>query len=224
MTLPLPLRLRLRLRAPSGAQGPLRRRGFVLLEVLIASIVIVVGFLAVFALQFAALDANVNAMRYTEATNVAEAWMGVLHREALMWNQRGGVDMLPGLMPNLTNGATLPPAPDATLGWRIATLHAGGMAVDKNLATGSPNNPGFIYCVHQRLTWIDVRDGNNLFSAEMLRAEVRVLWPRRERGTLNTPSGDFRNCGGAAPDAMAGTIADVVSITVPTVVAWNPLP
>jgi len=201
------------------------RRGFALLEVLIASIVIVVGFLAVFSLQFAALDANLNAMRFSEATNIAESWISTFRREALMWNQVGGVDFDPVTMPNLTRGLVFPAAPDVTGGWVVAAIHDGGEAVDKNLGTGPATGPGFIYCVHQRLTWIDARDGNNLFSIEMLRAEVRVLWPRSERGTLDTPGGDFSDCGATSgADAMAADIADIASMTVPSVVAWNPSP
>jgi hypothetical protein len=200
-------------------------RGFALLEVLIASIVIVIGFLAVFSLQFAALDANLNAMRVTEATNVAETWLAGLRREALMWNQVGAVDIDPVTMPDLSRGLAFPAAPDVTGGWVVATVHDAGEAVDKNLAPGAATAPGFIFCVHQRLTWIDARDGNNLFSPEMLRAEVRVLWPRDERGTLDTPGGNFSDCGTTAGvDAMAADIADVASITMPSVVAWDPVP
>jgi len=200
------------------------RRGFALLEVLIASIVIVVGFLAVFALQFAALDANVNAMRFTEATNVAEGWLATLHREALMWNQRGGLDIDPPTMPNLSRGVVLPAAPGATGGWVVAAIHDGGEAVDKNTSTGTAPAPGFIYCIHQRLTWIDARDANNLFSGEMLRAEVRVLWPRTERGGLATGGGNYTDCGASAgAEAMGADIGHLVSVTIPDVVTWNSL-
>ena len=199
------------------------RRGYALLEVLIASIVVVVGFLAVFALQFAALDANVNAMRYTEATNLAEAWMGVLRRESIMWNQRGGIDLTVADMPNLTTGLVLPGAADTTGGWTVAAIHAGGNPVDKNLTTGAATSPGFIYCIHQRLTWMDVRDSSNLFSAELLRAEVRILWPRNERGTLNTTT-DYSDCGATAgAENMGNDLANISSITVPGSVGMTPV-
>jgi len=202
------------------ARGARRRpgpRGFTMIEVLIAGVIIIIGFLGIFALQFASLAANMRAYEISTATSLAETWIETLRRESLMWNRTtpSPVDLPDAaLMPNLSNGLASPAA-GATNGWVAALPHSTGLVFNRDGDLASSGTPGHMFCVHQRLTWLNSVGMAGVFAPETLRVEVRVLWPRESRAGL----GAYSNCGaGGGADAMAADIANVVSITVPTVI------
>ena len=197
------------------------QRGFALLEVMIAGVVTIVGLLAVFALQFSALESNARALEFTNATNIATSHIEVLKKEALQWNDNTlpDADFDPVIMPNLERGRPTPAAALATGGWVVAPYHDGGDLLNISMELDQPDVAGHVYCVHQRLTFLNTADGTGTFFPEVLRVEVRVLWPRTFRGSF---AGNYPDCGVADPGGMAADIADVVSLTIPTTIKRHP--
>ena len=136
------------------------RRGYTLIEILMAVVVSAIGFAAIFALQIGNMHGNVSARDQVAAMTLAERAIEQLRAESHLWTE------------------TSPPAGRLAVSNR--TWHAfSTVPLDHNgLQLGAAGVPGSAlgrqrFCVHH---WIDRLD-TGVFSGTM-NVRIRVLWPR----------------------------------------------
>lgn len=168
-----------------------RRRGYTIIELMMAISVMAIGVTGVIALQKVVATANRNAKNLAIATHIAQTWVERLHADAAQWNHPSPVQ--PGLRDIATDtfwldqvegnaGVWLQPPWNAALGQGPA-FDALGNDVD---LTANPGHAKF--CTHIRLAWLyadnQPRAGNGL-----IRAEVRVFWARANADLTALPNG-----------------------------------
>lgn len=193
-------------RAPSdqnraGARrGRGRARGFTLVEILVAVVVTLVGFAAIFQMQIGSMQGNIAARELASATNLAERYVEILRRDAYQWTQFD----LPAPLLN-----------QAPMRWHSFTP----TPVDQNGRAYVDDDPAFgsalsrqRFCVHY---WFEPSQG--VYDG-ILNARVRVIWPRStiERSPL------YNVCGEDAADAFVPLAADWYTLTVPATVRRHP--
>lgn len=140
-----------------------RQRGFTVLEIMISLFVMTVGLVALYSLQVVAISGNVVAQEFTQATQLAERWVETLRRDAVTW----------------TNEATRPARIDSSDDWKDALgpfLVNRDMLDDDNYDVSVALDPR--YCIKYRVQSVPSGELN----PRLLRADVRVLWPRRDAG------------------------------------------
>ena len=145
-------------------------RGFTVIEVMIALFVMTVGIIGLYSLQIVAISGNVVAQEFTQATQLAERWIETLRKDSVSWtNQANRPSQLSSsdqwqdaLGPNLLNRDMLSEA-----------KYSASVAIDPR------------YCIKYRVQGVPSGDPN----PRVLRADVRVLWPRRDAGL-----DQFTNC------------------------------
>lgn len=136
------------------------RRGFTILEILIAVVVTAIGFAAIFSLQIGTMQGNISARETTGAVALGERYVEMLRREAFQWTS--GSPPGPWLDRAPRRWHTLTPLPVDHNGLPNAEEAGGvGSGLDRQR-----------FCVHY---WIDpltdTYDG-------VINARVRVIWPR----------------------------------------------
>ncbi|MCA9592789.1 MAG: prepilin-type N-terminal cleavage/methylation domain-containing protein [Myxococcales bacterium] len=161
----------------------MNRRGYTVVELLMAVTIFAIGVTGIIAMQKVTVSANQHAKELAIATHVAQAWQEQLTADAAAWNHPSpkksaedldetrwlvnavgntGVWFRPTYVPELKFG----PAFDA-LGRPIENQN--------DLAQAR-------YCTHIRLSWLYPDNAGN----GLLRAEVRVFWLRDGGGgTVN---------------------------------------
>jgi prepilin-type N-terminal cleavage/methylation domain-containing protein len=178
----------------------LRRRGYTAVEVMMALTILLIASSGVIAMQRGAVQGNVDARRIDTANAIARTWTERLRADATLWTlpnaanptpEWGNINSTRFLGPSSTK--TIPIGNGATLGEFVLAPEDG--------STPPLFSPAFdvlgrdvksdvkelvLFCAHIRLTW--------LVTWELLRAEVRVIWPRNV-GAL-----------AAAPDLMCKSI------------------
>lgn len=198
----------LRARVKAGQQG------FTLIEVMMAMAVLTMGAVGIFAMQAAAMRGNQQARETTMAGAIAQGWVELIKRDALMWNQGStnetGTDIAE------TTFLSDVPAPTDEPVWFTPTAAASTDATYRYDHLGNPLiadgvNP--TYCVNLRLQWV--------YPGQAVRADVRVWWPRRgDRNSTNAR--EFPNCGVGSEDDIT-TARTVSMVTASTVVRWTGL-
>jgi prepilin-type N-terminal cleavage/methylation domain-containing protein len=163
---PLASRLRFRLQA----------RGYTAVEILMAMTVMAIGAAAVISMQKASIQGNLDARKTDIANAIARTWVERLERDAMAWTLPSPSN--PSAASNIANAKLLNGHVNAT--WYLPidemgatatpteTMSPGFDILGRDLPLGSLGNAQF--CVNVRLTW--------LVNNELIRAEVRVLWPR----------------------------------------------
>ncbi len=147
------------------------RRGFTVVELLMALAIFAIGATGVLALQVVSSRANTHAKDLATATQLARSWQDKLAIDALLWNGGGGVWQLDRTewvqQVDALNNQWFLPANDAAGTFGPAT-DAKGMYVDGVVQSD------VYFCTHLRLTRLLPADQGG----EVLRAEVRVFWPK----------------------------------------------
>ena len=145
----------MRLFQPSAA------RGFTVIEIMIAVFIMSVGFVSLYSLQIVAVDGNVVAQEFTQATQLAERWVETLRKDSVSW----------------TNNANRPARLRAENQWNDAI---GPFLVNKDLLDPDSYSPSQAldprFCLKFRIQGLPVGDPD----PRMLRADVRVIWPRKD--------------------------------------------
>ncbi|MEI7893765.1 MAG: prepilin-type N-terminal cleavage/methylation domain-containing protein [Myxococcales bacterium] len=148
------------------------KRAYTAIEVMMAITILASGTTAVMAMQRTAISANTDARRLDVANSMARTWVERLRRDAANWTS----DATLGNARYLGN--------HVGAGWYVPTDYLTGNgdgvspafdAFGHDLASGLFASDAQ-FCAHVRLTW--------LVTNELLRAEVRVAYPR---GFDNTP-------------------------------------
>ena len=150
------------------------QRGFTLIELLIGASVAAIGLYATMMLAIAALRGNTERRDSIAAEQLAQHLLATIQTDGVMW-----FDPMP--MGKYLARIQGPPGSGPSTGWlmpldaKMATdKRVGGVGWDKTYDGGMmvemPQDRGTQFCTHYRLSWV---------TADLIRAEVRVSWPRR---------------------------------------------
>ncbi len=189
------------------------RRGFTLIEVMMSLGIMMVGGMAVIALQTQTMRANGHARQMTTATQIAQIWIERLKQDACMWTQRAALTANPPetVLASVALGPTeyldaivdqrntwlAPPEEEPT---EAKPVSRGFDFQGNDTSAAADADPVPFYCAAYRLNWV--------FYGEAIRADVRVWWPRA--GSSADPENDFPGCAGGALDSLdpGGSAAD----------------
>jgi prepilin-type N-terminal cleavage/methylation domain-containing protein len=146
-----------------------RARGYTAVEVLMAMAVLAVGGAGVIAMQRAAVQGNDDARKMDMANTIGREWLERLRRDAMLWTLPNAADRSTNNMANAkfldghVTGEWFFPSDHQALG-----LSPGFDILGRDLAANDLKDAQF--CVNVRLSW--------LVTSQLIRAEVRVFWPR----------------------------------------------
>ncbi len=166
-------------------------RGFTILEVLIGVLVLSIGLIGVFGLQFAAVDSNRASFDIRVATELAETTLERLKRDAIMWQGPGAyeegtwLDAALGCVTTVsTDPATgveptrcLPPRPTGASGSDPTYNDMGLPRVTNNALPAASSRfmeKNSRYCIGYVSSWI--------VPPTVATVNVRVSWPRDTEG------------------------------------------
>ena len=160
------------------------RRGFTVVELMIALTVFAIGVSGIIATQKVAVAANQHAKNLAIATSIAQAWQDQLAVDATYWRPDGATQ--PTWL-TAGNGAWFRPTYSADRNFGAAFDALGNIVDD-----GADLNEAH-FCTHVRLTLLYAQAGGN----GLMRTEVRVFW---------------RRDGGSGADPVCGTGNDAAEI------------
>jgi len=157
-------------------------RGFTVIEVIMALGIFAIGASAVIAMQRGTVLGNADARKLDMANTIAREWLERLRRDATTWTTPSSVNpnsnyananLLSTYLP-LNSGGTNTGwvYPDALLATSPAVPDGMSPAFDilgRDLAAGQVA-ASTVFCVNVRLNWLVMNS--------LIRAEVRVAWPR----------------------------------------------
>jgi prepilin-type N-terminal cleavage/methylation domain-containing protein len=155
-----------------------RSRGYTAVELMMALTVLAIGVSGVIAMQKVTVVSNQHAKNLALATHLAESWAEQLSADATRWN-----------FPNVTNKTS-----DLTDTFWLNNITANANKwVSPAYQTDVNFGPAFdalgnvvaparaqqtVFCTHIRLSWLYP---DSTFNG-LMRADIRVFWPREGRG------------------------------------------
>ncbi len=187
-------------------------RGYTTVEVMMAMTLFAIGSAGVISMQRAAVISNTDVRKIDLASTIARQWMARLHRDSSKWTLPSARNPSGN---NLANAALLNHVDNL---WRRPDDYA-------NAANPEGRSPAFDivgrdlllsqvaqaqFCVHVRLKWLETN--------RMMRAEVRVYWPRDE---VRSAAGDFCS---TAPATITATPQNFHFVYVADAVRENIVP
>jgi type IV pilus assembly protein PilV len=154
----------------------MKSRGYTAIEVLLSLTILAIGASGVISMQRGAIQGNVDARRLDMASAITRQWTERLRRDAMAWTLPNAANPLTN---NIANAKLLTSSrindgkwhrPDQLLGstGESPAFDLLGRDVPQAQMTGVDSR--VLFCTNVRLTW--------LVTNELLRAEVRVFWPR----------------------------------------------
>jgi len=152
------------------------RRGYTVIEVMIALTLLAIGTSGIVAMQKVTAISNRDAKNLVIANQVARTWMERLRADAVQWNHPSSVnpdsDLTDTRWLNNVNATWFRPADDI----------AGSPAADAlgNDVRDTSINDG-VFCTNVRLTWL-YGPPPGAPPPYLMRAEVRVYWLRDGAG------------------------------------------
>jgi prepilin-type N-terminal cleavage/methylation domain-containing protein len=152
------------------------RRGFTVVELMIALTVFAIGVSGIIATQKVTVAANQHAKNLAIATSIAQAWQDQLAVDATLWRPDGTIGQGPKWLPK-ADGTWFRPDYDANRRFGAAFDALGDVVTDD---AGDLDRAHF--CTHVRLTLLYAETGGN----GLMRTEVRVFW-RRDGGSGVSP-------------------------------------
>jgi Tfp pilus assembly protein PilV len=192
-------------------------KGFTLVELLIAAALSIVGFLALLYVQTQTLAGLSTSKSLVEASNLAEHFLETLREESIEWTNMSTAG------PNQDKFLYLKAAPTSTgagttSGWIraytapsgqeqwIGKLGADTTTYDIGIQQQVPWDRSRKFCAHYRLTW--------LIPELLLRAEVRVMWPRE-----GADYAKYSTC--PTDQSMEDDLMNVASVSMSTALMRN---
>ena len=152
-----------------------RRRGYTIVELMIAISVMAIGVSGIIAMQKVTVTANQHAKHLAVATQIASAWLDMLAADALQWNlpnsAGGASDRNETHWLDEVNNVWFRPAYEGTQ----MKFGPGFDGLGNPLDTSAMENA--VYCTHVRLSWL-FPEVTNVTGNGLIRAEVRVFWLR----------------------------------------------
>lgn len=152
-------------------------RGFTILEVLIATLVLTIGMIGIFGMQTIAIQANRVAYDTRVATELAETTLERISRDAIEWTGAGNWRSAGYLAQGMsTTGAWVAPPVAGYTGSQSLTYNDLGVPQYPSM---SPSNARLAernsrYCLDYRIDWVR--------APRLARVQVRVTWPRTVAG------------------------------------------
>jgi len=146
-------------------------RAYTVIEVLMAMTVLAIGGAGVITMQKTSVSGNVEARKADIANSIGRMWIERLRQDAMGWTTPTATNSASYLNGNVGTGpapAWFVPATTVSPGDGTATMSAGFDILSRDQPVGSIADANF--CVNIALTWLDS-------TADMMRADVRVLWP-----------------------------------------------
>ena len=192
-----------------------RRRGYTIVELLMALTVLAIGVSGIIAMQKVTVSANRHARSLALATNIAQAWIDQLNADAVLWNH-------PSPRPDS------PPSDIGETRWlnQIATndgvwfepeaVGQFGPAFDAlgNVVPAAADPSQVVFCTHLRLTWLQPETGGS----GLIRAEVRVFWLRDGGGGAVADGG---LCNDGAVDQIGAAVTNYHFVYQTTAIKQN---
>lgn len=160
------------------------RRGYTVVELLMALSIFGIGVVGVIAMQRVTSSSNRHAKNLATATHIAQSWLDRLAVDASRWDQSQPLTNTTWL--NLEQGDWILPTANAAQGF------GPGFGALGQPITLPADASQIVFCTHLRLSSLispNTQPGNGL-----IRVEVRVFWPR---------DGESFNGGAAYCDAAA---------------------
>ena len=171
-----------------------RSRAYTAVEVLISITVLAIGATGVIAMQRAAVQGNVDAREMDMANAIGNEWMERLKRDATLWTPSAVAAVPPTNLSravlvneNITGAWFVPKARFVSAAPQNDIESPGFDALGRDVDNLDYTGTGLRYCVNVRLTPLTT-------DQTMIRAEVRVYWPR-----LLTASPDPKFCNQVPP-------------------------
>ena len=175
-----------------GAMRSLAKKaGFTAIEVMLALTLLAIGTAGVIAMEQASIDGNYDARRLDVANSIMRLWIERLRRDGTLWTMPNPENPLTNNRANALLIATVDPDPtNAT--WRLPTAREGDTAplqplmpqfdlLGRDILSSDTTTP-VMFCVHTRLSW--------LVNEDLMRAEVRVFWPKGSQSMGNDCTSD----------------------------------
>jgi len=186
------------------------RRGVTLLEVLAAVSITIIGFVGVLDLQTASIHGLSASRSMFHGMQLSEHFAETLRTEGIEWTNQS-TQAASQVKFEFLNKAPNPAAAGSQSEWIVATPngYVGTMAnfdtYDEGILKEFPADEDKRFCIHYRWTW--------LLTDLLLRADVRVLWPR--------PAGkrdDYKKC----ELSMIDDPGNIAYISSPVIIMLNP--
>lgn len=190
------------------------RRGYTIVEVMIAITLLVLGIVGIVAMQHYTAVSNRNARMIATANHIARTWVERLRTDSLAWNHPSSVQ--PGLwdlgdtaylsvngpagltaMLDTSGGPTsnwARPNYNAVQGWGAAADAFGNDVPESGGAYMAGTNPP-VFCTEYRLTWLygPTSAATPNGPPFLVRAEVRVFWIKEGATPLPGSVYEMRN-------------------------------
>lgn len=179
--------------------------GFTLIELMVVVVITLIGFLAMIRLQAGVVQGNANAWTLVQATQLAEHVMETIRLEAVSWTAADPVLAQSKYTYLRATGMGWQRAFDQGTATYQRTNQLGYQpGYDTGALAEVPNTRNARFCAQFRLT--------ELVPGMLLRADIRVLWPRE-----NAQSSAYDRC----PLGMETDRANVFSASFSTTVMRN---
>lgn len=170
-----------------------RTRGYTVVELMMSLAVFATGVTGIVAMQRATISSNNLARNVTIANGIAQAWLTQLQADGTLWRPAQAPAILPVWLPsaNTSNGL-----------WQLPTWNAARQFGPQFDGFGAPVPANGQFCAQIRLTWLygDGTTQGGVAGNGLMRAEVRVFWPRDNQGF---DAGDCANAAQATVDGVA---------------------
>ena len=181
-----------------------KSRGYNAVEVLMAMTVFAIGASGVISMQKTSVQANYDARTLDVATALARTWQERLARDAMSWRTPTAFTGTVYLVQMNSNPDWFVPTVQTTAGGRIE----GGSPAFDLLGRDVPiNDASMIFCTQIRLRRLGT-------SNTLLRAEVRVIWPRANAAPIATCANVAVNPAVANVNARPHVLSTVKSVRV----------
>jgi len=164
--------------ARKHARSARGKRGFTIIEVVVAMGVMVVGVMAVASLQHHTVQVNSLARQMSTANQIAQTWLERMKKDAQRWNQPGDPNGTPTPIQVLAQTQWLQ-AVNAMPG-RFQTVPASANSSGvfdfqgNEIVLGATGIPFF--CVGYKPAWV--------YIGHAIRIDVRVFWPRERASAV----------------------------------------
>lgn len=195
-----------------------KNKGFTAIEVMLALTLLAIGTAGVIAMEQASIDGNYDARRLDVANSILRLWTERLRRDGALWTMPNPENPLTN---NRVSAALLLANVDAdptAASWHLPTAREGDTLplmpqfdlLGRDILTTDTTTP-VMFCVHTRLSW--------LVSEDLMRAEVRVFWPKGSQAMTDCASDPA-----AGWESLPATIAKYHFVYGVTAIRRNPSP
>lgn len=154
--------------------APGSKRGYTMIEVMVALSMLAVGATSVMALQKATYINNTNAKNLVLANSIAATWAERLRTDGLQWNEVGEVPDLDSdpVWLGAVNSVPFPGKAAPLLDLEFGSAASDVVGTD---IYDVPEDPAF--CTHLRYSRFNDTNGLPLWP-NLIRVEIRVFWSR----------------------------------------------